>query len=459
MVPKRLGIVVARIKHSGFLKSVLSLSSGVVIGQIINSIGMPIISRIYTAADLGDYTLITSSANVVIAVSVLGMMTVFMLPEKDTEARELSRLVSISTIIISFFCVLLFYLVSPWWRFIMAEAVSYTTALVVLWLYVVFAVVSNICYAYVNRLKLYRVLFWNPIIGATVNIILGIVFGILGWGFVGYTIAHIVSMLANIIHLITHANPFSFIPRIERQGYKKLLKSYQRFPKYQMPANLISSIAIQIPLEIMGICFSSTVLGYYSMTNRVMYMPITLLATPINRVYFQEASSRYQKGENISEFAFKIMETNIKLAMLPIIILMVFGRWIFSFVLGPQWSESGVYAAVLGIYFLVAFCISCLSGSFVIIGKSSWNLVCSIINVGIGVFLYLLVKEFPGITIWTFLVVMSFLFTLERVIEEGYFFVYMGLELKRYVLFVIKFIFIPFILSFAIQWTLELLSL
>ena len=94
-----------------------------------------------------------------------------------------------------------------------------------------------------------------------------------------------------------------------------------------------------------------------------------------------------------------------------------------------------------------------------IIGKSSWNLVCSIINVGIGVFLYLLVKEFPGITIWTFLVVMSFLFTLERVIEEGYFFVYMGLELKRYVLFVIKFIFIPFILSFAIQWTLELLSL
>lgn len=446
-----------RIKNNGFLKSVLSLSSGVIIGQIINTFGMPIIGRIYSAADMGDYTLITSGANVIIAISVLGMLTVFMLPEKDSEARELSRLVTISTIIISLVCVLILYLIAPWWRLLEPKRVSYPESLIVLWIYVVVYSVSNICYAYVNRMRMYRVLFWNPIIGASVNIGLGIAFGLLGWGFIGYTMAHVISTIVNIFHLIFHANPYSKIPESERQGYLNLLKSYQRFPKYQMPANLISNIAIQIPLEIMSTVFSSTVLGFYSMTNRIMSMPISLLATPINRVYFQEASRRYQKGEDIAEFGFKIMESNIKIAIIPIAFLMIFGRWVFSLFLGNQWAEAGSYAAMLGIYFLVTFCVSCLAGSFVIIGKSSWNLICSVVNVGIGILLYIIVRVFPEITTMAFLFIMALLFTAERVIEEGVFFVHMGLELRRYLLFVLKYIFIPFIAAFAIQYGLNMI--
>ena len=249
--------IINRIKGNSFLKSILSLSSGVIIGQIINTISMPIISRIYTAADIGDYTLITSSANVISAISVLGMMTVFMLPEKDSEARELSRLVSLSTVIISSISVAALLMLSPLWRILSTKEVPYHTALIVLWLYVVISSISNICYGYANRLKLYSVLFWNPIIGATINLVLGVVFGLLGLRFVGYTIAHIISMFANIIHLLIHANPYSYIPAAEKQGFRKLIIKYQRFPKYQMPANIISNIAIQIPLQIMELFFSS----------------------------------------------------------------------------------------------------------------------------------------------------------------------------------------------------------
>ena len=78
-----------RIKKSSFIKSVLSLSSGVLIGQVILTLSTPVISRIYTASDMGDYTLIVSNANIIIAVSALGMLTVFMLPKEDTEARSL----------------------------------------------------------------------------------------------------------------------------------------------------------------------------------------------------------------------------------------------------------------------------------------------------------------------------------------------------------------------------------
>ena len=50
-----------RILSSGFLKSVLTLSSGVVVAQGINFLGMPAVGRVYSPAAMGDYTIITGS--------------------------------------------------------------------------------------------------------------------------------------------------------------------------------------------------------------------------------------------------------------------------------------------------------------------------------------------------------------------------------------------------------------
>ena len=91
---------------SFFLKSVLTLSSGVMVAQAINFFGMPVVGRIYDPAAIGDYTLITTNAGVISSVACLGMMTVFMLPEKDEEARGLSRLVTSSTVLITTLAVL-----------------------------------------------------------------------------------------------------------------------------------------------------------------------------------------------------------------------------------------------------------------------------------------------------------------------------------------------------------------
>ena len=178
------------------------------------------------------------------------------------------------------------------------------------------------------------------------------------------------------------------------------------------------------------------------MVNKIMSLSTSLLAVPINRVYFQEASKRYREGDDIGEFAFRILESSIKIAILPIAILMVFGRWIFKIVLGAQWEQAGAYAAVLGIYFLIGFCSSCLSGSFVIIGKNSWSLISASANAVIGILLFALINIFTGI---------SESFTIERIFENGVFFYYTGFDLRRYVIFVVRLVVIPFILAYFIQ--------
>ena len=82
--------------------------------------------------------------------------------------------------------------------------------------------------------------------------------------------------------------------------------------------------------------YSSAALGMYSMALKVLSLPTSLLATPVNRVYFQEASQRYNRGEDIGEFSFKILKANIKIAIIPISILIIFGEWIFALFLVEQ---------------------------------------------------------------------------------------------------------------------------
>ena len=438
-----------RVTGSGFLKSVLTLSSGVVVAQAINFLGMPVVGRVYSPGAMGDYTLITSNATILSTVACLGMMTSFMLPKEHEEARGLSRLVTGSTLLITTLVISILWLCSGFFRIFHTEETPYGISLLVLWLYIVFNTISNICYAYVNRHKLYRVMFWNPIITAVINVGVGIVFGFLGWGFIGYTAAHILSFVVNIIHLLRHANAFAKIESPEYRSFS-LLKNYKRFPMHQMPANLIASLSTQLPVQMIERLFSAAALGMYSMALKILSLPTSLLATPVNRVYFQEASQRYNRGEDIGEFSFKIMEANIKIAILPISILMVFGEWIFAIFLGEQWRDAGTYAAIIGMYQLMLFCSSCLSGDFIIIQKNSWNLISAAISLFFNILALILTRIFP-VNVLGFIAILSVLQTLRIIGAQIAFFLHTGFSIKRYLLFAVKFIIIPVILSFGLK--------
>lgn len=438
-----------KIKNNSFVKSVLTLSSGVIIGQIINFFGMPIISRIYSPVIIGDYTSVTTTANVICAIACLGMMTVFMLPDKDEEARNLSKLVSLSTVVIVIIIIVLMWIAFPNYKVFAVTSITYSTALITLGLYCILYTISNICYAYVNRKKQYRVLFWNPVISSIANVVIGTILGIMGMGYLGYMLSHILGFVINIIHLVMHENPYDKIVG-SKLYYWQLLKKYKQFPIFQMPANIISNLRGQIQVQMLANLFSSYSLGMYSMALRILTIPITLLATPINRVYYQEANMRYNKGENIGEFSFNILKANIKIAIVPIGILVIFGELIFSVFLGSQWREAGTYAAVLGLYQLMIFCSNCLSGGFVIIGKNFLNLFTSLYNLlAIGI-VYLIAYNWD-ISIMTCLWVMNFFGISGMLLSQGIFFKLTGVKIRKYIIFILQYIILPFIVSWVIR--------
>lgn len=442
---------IARVKASSFAKSVLTLSSGVAVGQGINLIGMPFIGRIYTPGAIGDYSLITANSAVLSAVACLGMMTVFMLPKEDGESRGLCRLVTLSTLVITSAAIAFLWAISPFYELFVLDEADYNFSLVILWFYVVLSTLSNICYAYINRQKKYRTLFWNPIIGAAVNVGLGIVFGLFGWGFVGYTIARLASYAANIVHLVMHGNPFAKIDNPEHRNALRLIREYRQFPLYQMPANLVTNLSNQIPMQLISTLYSSATLGMYSMALRVLTLPTTLLAAPINRVFFQEACDRFNKGEDVGLFSLKVLQTNIKIGIAPICLLVMFGPQVFVLFLGQQWEEAGAYASILGLFQLMEFCKSCLSGDFIVIRKNSWNLISALASLAIVATIYIVFSYVINVPIDILLAALSIALTLKTVAAQCVFFAYTGVKIRLYLAFLLKYVFVPFAVSFALS--------
>lgn len=438
-----------KLRENNFLKSVLTLSSGVIFAQAINFAGTPFISRIYRPSDIGDYTTITANAGVIGAIACLGMMTAFMLPKKDDEAKALCKLVTISIIFLSSIMIFFLWLIQPYYRFFNVNEISYDLALTILWLYTTFYFVSNICYAYANRQKLYKIMFWNPIIASIVNIITGIIFGLIEATFVGYSFAHIISFAANIIHLLKYANPYK-TNEGTKYNFIALLREYKFFPIYQMPANLVSTSKVQIETQMISSLFSSTSLGMYSMAMRILSLPLTLLATPVNRVYYQEANQRYNEGKDIGEFSFNILNANIKIAIIPIVLLIIFGENLFTLFLGEQWGESGNYAAILGIYQIILFCGNCLSGGLTIIRKNNFNLIISVYSLISTIIVYIVAFYYIS-DIYLLLCLMSIVGISVVLITEGIFFYFTGVKIKKYVYFIFKNIIIPVTFAWIIK--------
>lgn len=185
-------------------------------------------------------------------------------------------------------------------------------------------------------------------------------------------IGTLASYAVAVMHMKKHVHPF----QCEQSPVKiySVLKQYKKYPLVQLPSALVSNIAIQLPAQFLGRMFSVTILSGYTMACKILSVPVSLLAVPVNRVYYRTLIEKLENGENAGEFAFTLVKNNIMMAFVPIGFLMIFGDIITGFFLGSEWAVSGVYISILGVMYLLKYCSSCMSGTFVAVGRQDLSL-------------------------------------------------------------------------------------
>ena len=173
-----------KVNLSGNKKDVARISFGTLIGQGINFVSLPILTRIYGAEIIGIWTLLNSIAVIINSFSDLGLTNSIMLDKEDDDMLISYKVISTIVLMISILSgiiIVVYYSIFPQ---------KYDLNLIFIGFFIAIACFTlqqiQVCYTWLNRKAQYNVLMKNPLINNLTFSILAILLGILGIKKYGY---------------------------------------------------------------------------------------------------------------------------------------------------------------------------------------------------------------------------------------------------------------------------------
>lgn len=297
-----------------------------------------------------------------------------MLPKKDEDAINIFALgfiITCSMTIITFILVLLFN--------------DYFTNLlgnkeIGFWLYFVplalfFSGLFNILNYFNNRRKNYKDLRNATILKSIVLAIAQLSIGFVKTGASGLISGSLLSnMFANMKLARNILKDKILVSKIKKTKIIALAKKYKDFPKYLILAHGINSLSGQSHIILFSSFFNATVVGYLSFAQRLLGMPMSLVARSIGDVFRQEATVQYNKNKECVAIYKSTFKKLFLIAILPFAILFFIAPSLFSIVFGESWRVAGEYTQVLIPMYFLQFVTSPLSNMYMIAEKQKLDL-------------------------------------------------------------------------------------
>ena len=362
-----------KLLSSNYLKSIFQLTMGSFMAQVISVVVSPISTRLYTPEQLGVYTLIITVVSMFGPV-LSGKYDMVIVSAEDE--KETINLVFVSAI----FSILFITIITVAYRFylfknpeIIEEVGGFAYLLVGI---LIIRAITNILDNYNNKYKEYKIISSVYVIKTLVKNVGLVVFGLLKFGSIGLLLSEVFGSLFGLKKQskLLYRNRFLF-KKISLKGIKRTLFKYRRQPIYAMPAHFINSTSYSLLNFLISGMFGMEVFGYYSMSYRILGLPLSLISMNVSKVFFQKASEEKIKSGNYNKSLKQITLFLICISIPMVIILMTFGPFIFQLIFGKGWNIAGIYVRILAPMFGFRFIVSALIPALTISGKQNLELV------------------------------------------------------------------------------------
>ena len=364
-------------EHSDFSKNVLTLMTGTTLSQAIPIAISPILTRIYRPEDFGIYAIFVA------LITILGTMIsgryelAIMLPNKDEDALNIFILGIIITSLMTLMISLIIYFFSD-------NLISYIdNKKIKYWLYFVpisifFAGANNLLNYYNNRFKEYKTITTSLVMKSMTAASVQLLIGLIKKNVSGLILGQIFSQIIANLRLSKVLFDKILFDKINKQKIIKLGLRYIDFPKYSVFAILANKMSYQLTNIIISSMYSIMTLGYYSLVQRVLGLPSSLIGTSIGKVFFSEANQEKRKYGNVIN---SFRNTIIKLIIIgiPIFGLLYFTvENLFAFVFGEEWRVAGEYAKIIIPFYFIQFIVSAISTVEAVMEKQNIDLIFNI---------------------------------------------------------------------------------
>lgn len=432
-------------KLSGTKKDIAQITLGTAVGQSISFVTLPILTRMYGAEIIGIWTLFNSMALIVKSFSDLGLTNSLMLEDDsniEVTYKVITTLAAFVSIISSIFISL--YLMSsnkysgfnPFFYFLFSVLMIFTSQQI------------QVSYTLLNRDKNYDVLMKNPIISNGIFGGLAILFGFFGLIKYGYFVGYMMGQVLTLIHMRYHlpSKMFTF----KKRDFYSVLRRNINYIKYQTPSNFISNFRNQVPILLIQSLWGSKVLGYYSVTIKMLQIPINLIANAIGRVFFSTTANMVREKKPIGHYVYSSLQKGMKIGVIPIAILMSSGDYIIRILFGEKWIIAGEFMSLLALQYFFMFLMTTTQGLSITIGKQKYLIIASTAQI-IGYVIAAILGKYIFDSIHYGIIFMSTFFIIINIIYFCYLFKEIEISIKKYLKDTIHYIVIIFLIAIAIR--------
>jgi len=329
--------------------------TGTTIAQAIPLAISPILTRIYTPEDFGVFALFLALTGLFSSVASGRYDLAIMLPKKDEDAINIFALGIIIITLLSLFLLSLVLLLNEYITMLLHnEAIGF-------WLYFVpiavfFTGLFNLLSYFNNRKKNYKDIANATIIKSIMLAMVQLSIGFVKEGATGLISGQIVASLFANLRLLRNILKDKFlISKISKIEIISLAKYYKDFPKYQAPHAMLNTFSSYVPIYMFTPFFGLTVVGLYSLSTRIVFTPMMILAGASAKVYNQKLTQLYHEDGDVYGFTVRLLKSLLKKIILPFLIIVIFAPDIFGFIFGENWREAGVYTQILSPWLWMVF--------------------------------------------------------------------------------------------------------
>ncbi|AGX06497.1 O-antigen translocase [Bacillus sp. NRRL B-14911] len=378
------------LKDNKVFKNVTTLLSGTVLAQAIPILASPILSRIYTPKEFGIYSVILSVAIIISIFFTFKVERAIIIPDSQEEANMISNsaLRILMAVLPIFIIIGIFYVVASDTNIIIVTLVLLLAVLIS---------ISEIFYYILSRNEKYKAISMGKFNNSASMITFQTLYGKLFPSYTGLILGFIIGIFIQAVYYVKYSILKKVFDLNNSSNVNFILRKYKKFPLVNAPHALFDALNQQGTVFLLGVLYSSALVGNYAFLIRVVRAPISILGTTIGQVYYQELAKQINSKKLILPTLKKLIIILTVIGIIPFTILFFFSKELFIFFFGDEWKDAGMYAEYLMPFIFFNFISSPLSLIPTLLNRQGTFAILSIVS-NIGYFTIF----FLGFYFWGF---------------------------------------------------------
>ncbi len=341
--------------------------TGTAIAQLIAYLIYPILTRIYSTADMGELGVYTRLVAFIAAIATARYEATLPVAKQDSHAFSLYRLsfrISLIVLTAVFLVGMIYFMLKPYslsnYIFLLVSVLS---AYVSVWI--------NLGTNWSVRKKLFKQISIQRMVNSVSVSGFRLIFGVFNWGPFGLIFGTLLGSFLSIFAFVKTflSNKKSYSSTADLKRMRVLAKNYKSYPTVYLP-HVLLDLAVDLILATCIVAFyGKGTFGSYSYAYLMLKLPLSLFGQSLGQVFFNKSSELVNQKQSVYPLTSKTLRTLFYLSIIPFTLLFFFGSELFGFVFGERWTEAGRISEILAPALMLNFIVSPISSLSLVLSK------------------------------------------------------------------------------------------